>query len=138
MDAEKQTPPTGAPGAPPASPPPPTPPASSASASLEAREHLRRRREAGIAIGGVLTIVVLVWVELKLLGVTSYLFLGLVNLNFILLLVVLFVVGRNGVKLMLERRRNVLGSKLRSRLVLAFILLSLVPVALMSVHDQEA
>jgi len=131
VDAEKQTPPTGAPGAPPASPPPPTPPASSASASLEAREHLRRRREAGIAIGGVLTIVVLVWVELKLLGVTSYLFLGLVNLNFILLLVVLFVVGRNGVKLMLERRRNVLGSKLRSRLVLAFILLSLVPVALM-------
>jgi two-component system nitrogen regulation sensor histidine kinase NtrY len=80
---------------------------------------------------GVLAIVVLVWVELKLLGVTSYLFLGLVNLNFILLLVVLFVVGRNGVKLILERRRNVLGSRLRSRLVLAFILLSLVPVALM-------
>jgi two-component system nitrogen regulation sensor histidine kinase NtrY len=44
---------------------------------------------------------------------------------------VLFVVGRNGVKLLLERRRNVLGSRLRTRLVLAFILLSLVPVALM-------
>jgi two-component system nitrogen regulation sensor histidine kinase NtrY len=45
--------------------------------------------------------------------------------------VVLFVVARNGVKLVLERRRNVLGSRLRSRLVLAFIFLSLVPVALM-------
>ncbi|OIO05554.1 MAG: PAS domain-containing sensor histidine kinase [Desulfovibrionaceae bacterium CG1_02_65_16] len=109
----------------------PAPTTPSASSIVEAREHLRRRREAGIAVAGVLSIVVLVWVELKLLGVTSYLFLGLVNLNFILLLVVLFVVGRNGVKLMLERRRNVLGSRLRSRLVLAFILLSLVPVALM-------
>ena len=99
--------------------------------ATEVRERLRRRREIGIALIGVLAIVVLAWVELKLLGVNSYLFLGLFNLNFILLLVVLFVVVRNGVKLMLERRRNVLGSRLRSRLVLAFILLSLVPVALM-------
>jgi two-component system, NtrC family, nitrogen regulation sensor histidine kinase NtrY len=97
----------------------------------EARERLRRRREGSIALIGVFAFVVLTWVELKLLGINSYLFLGLFNLNFILLLVVLFVVGRNGVKLMLERRRNVLGSRLRTRLVLAFILLSLVPVALM-------
>ncbi|MBU1231049.1 MAG: HAMP domain-containing protein [Proteobacteria bacterium] len=98
---------------------------------LDARERARRKREAGIALAGVLLIVVLTWVELKLLGVNSYLFLGLFNLNFILLLVVLFVVARNGVKLMLERRRNVLGSRLRTRLVMAFIFLSLVPVALM-------
>jgi len=97
----------------------------------ELRERQRRRREVGIALLGVVVIVVLTWVELRLLGVNSYLFLGLVNLNIILLLVVLFVVGRNGVKLLLERRRNVLGSRLRTRLVLAFILLSLVPVALM-------
>ncbi|MDQ7834301.1 MAG: ATP-binding protein [Humidesulfovibrio sp.] len=99
--------------------------------SPEARERARRKREVAIALIGVLLIVVLTWVELKLLGVNSYLFLGLFNLNFILLLVVLFVVARNGVKLVLERRRNVLGSRLRSRLVLAFIFLSLVPVALM-------
>ncbi|MDO9082726.1 MAG: ATP-binding protein [Humidesulfovibrio sp.] len=97
----------------------------------DARERTRRKREVGIALAGVLLIVVLTWVELKLLGVNSYLFLGLFNLNFILLLVVLFVVARNGVKLVLERRRNVLGSRLRTRLVLAFIFLSLVPVALM-------
>lgn len=97
----------------------------------DARERARRKREVVIALIGVLLIVVLTWVELKLLGVNSYLFLGLFNLNFILLLVVLFVVARNGVKLVLERRRNVLGSRLRSRLVLAFIFLSLVPVALM-------
>jgi two-component system nitrogen regulation sensor histidine kinase NtrY len=97
----------------------------------ETRERLRRKREVGIALAGVLVIVVLTWLELKLLGVTSYLFLGLLNLNSILLLVALFVVARNAVKLVLERRRNVLGSRLRTRLVLAFILLSLVPVALM-------
>ncbi len=97
----------------------------------DAKERARRKREVLIALFGVLLIVVLTWVELKLLGVNSYLFLGLFNLNFILLLVVLFVVARNGVKLVLERRRNVLGSRLRSRLVLAFIFLSLVPVALM-------
>ena len=108
------------------------PPAPEASAQApDLRERQRRRREVGIALLGVVIIVVLTWVELRLLGVNSYLFLGLVNLNIILLLVVLFVVGRNGVKLLLERRRNVLGSRLRTRLVLAFILLSLVPVALM-------
>ncbi len=106
-------------------------PASAPANALEVRERQRRKREVGIALLGVLIIVVLTWVELRLLGVNSYLFLGLVNLNIILLLVVLFVVGRNGVKLLLERRRNVLGSRLRTRLVLAFILLSLVPVALM-------
>jgi len=102
-----------------------------AAAGTEARERLRRKREVGIALIGVLVIVVLTWVELRLMGVTSYLFLVLLNLNAILFLVVLFVVGRNGVKLMLERRRNVLGARLRTRLVLAFTLLSLVPVALM-------
>jgi len=108
----------------------PTEPTTTAPAP-DTRERLRRKREVGIALAGILAIVVLTWVELRLMGVTSYLFVGLFNLNLILLLVVLFVVGRNGVKLVLERRRNVLGSRLRSRLVLAFILLSLVPVALM-------
>ncbi|WP_419784596.1 sensor histidine kinase [Maridesulfovibrio sp.] len=56
---------------------------------------------------------------------------GLFNLNFILLLIVLFIVVRNGVKLLLERRRRVLGSKLRTRLVLSFMSLSLVPTLLM-------
>jgi len=111
--------------------PPAEGPAAPTGLSLEERERLRRKREVLIGIAGVLAIVVLTWVELRLMGVTSYLFAGLFNLNLILLLVVLFVVGRNAVKLILERRRNVLGSRLRTRLVLAFILLSLVPTALM-------
>ncbi len=95
------------------------------------KEKSRRKREVSLAVGGALLIVGLTWVELRMLGLNSALFLGLFNLNVILLLVMLFVVARNGVKLLLERRRNVLGSRLRTRLVAAFIFLSLVPVALM-------
>ncbi len=95
------------------------------------KEKTRRKREVSLAVGGAVLIVGLTWVELRLLGLNSTLFLGLFNLNVILLLVMLFVVARNGVKLLLERRRNVLGSRLRTRLVAAFIFLSLVPVSLM-------
>ena len=84
-----------------------------------------------LAAAVFLLIILLTWVELRYLGVNSYLFFGLFNLNFILLILVLFIVGRNGVKLLLERRRKVLGSSLRTKLVLAFISLSLVPTVLM-------
>lgn len=95
------------------------------------REQKRRRRELLLAGFCFALIAVLTWVELKYLGGNSYLFLGLLNLNFILLLLVLFIVARNSVKLLLERRRKVLGSRLRTRLVLAFISLSLIPTTLM-------
>ena len=96
-----------------------------------AKDIRRRHRELILALCGFVVIAILTWVELRFLGVNSYLFLALFNLNFILLLLVLFLVTRNAVKLVLERRRNVLGSKLRTRLVLAFISLSLIPTLLM-------
>lgn len=99
--------------------------------ATDARERKRRRRELLLAALLFLVVVVLSVVELKYLGVNAWLFMALFNLNFIFLLVVLLLVIRNGVKLLLERRRNVLGAKLRSRLVLAFISLSLVPTVLM-------
>ncbi|MCM0755730.1 ATP-binding protein [Desulfovibrio aminophilus] len=99
--------------------------------ATDLRERKRRRRELTLALVCFLAVIVLTWVELRFLGVNSYLFLGLFNLNFILLLLVLFIVTRNGVKLLLERRRKVLGSRLRTRLVLAFISLSLIPTVLM-------
>jgi two-component system nitrogen regulation sensor histidine kinase NtrY len=97
----------------------------------ETRERRKRQRELLLAFCGVLLIIVLTWVELKLLGVNSYIFLGLFNLNLILLILVLFLVLRNVVKLVLERRRKVLGSRLRTRLVLAFVALSIIPTLLM-------
>ncbi len=97
----------------------------------DTRERKRRQREMILAAVAFLLVVALTWVELTYFGVDSYFFLALFNLNFILLLLVLFIVVRNGVKLMLERRRRVLGSRLRTRLVLAFMCLSLIPTVLM-------
>ncbi|MFW6314049.1 MAG: ATP-binding protein [Desulfohalobiaceae bacterium] len=91
----------------------------------------KKKTEFLLALGAFLLIIVFSWIELKFFGVNSYLFLAVFNLNLILLLVILFLVLRNSVKLFLERRRNVRGSKLRTRLVLAFISLSLIPTILM-------
>jgi two-component system nitrogen regulation sensor histidine kinase NtrY len=91
----------------------------------------KRRTEILLGFGAFLLIVLFSWIELKFFGVNSHLFLAVFNLNLILLLVILFLVLRNGVKLLLERRRNVRGSRLRTRLVLAFITLSIIPTVLM-------
>lgn len=95
------------------------------------QERRKRRREIILAAAAVLLIVILSWIELRLLGLKSYLFFALFNVNLILLILVLFLVLRNVIKLMLDRRRRVLGSGLRSRLVLAFVTLSLVPTLIM-------
>ena len=58
---------------------------------------------------------------------------SLVNFNIIVLIVLAFLVGRNVVKLIFDRRRGILGSQLRLRLVLAFVLLSMVPTVLLFV-----
>jgi len=95
------------------------------------QERKKRQRELWLALFGVVLIGVLSWVELKFFGVNSYLFLGLFNFNLILLLLVLFLVLRNVVKLALERKRKVLGAKLRTRLVVIFFSLSIIPTLLM-------
>lgn len=105
--------------------------------TTDKREKKRRKRELILAAVTFLVIIALTWVELKYLGVDSYFFLALFNLNFILVLLILFIVLRNGVKLILERRRKVLGSHLRTRLVLVFMCLSLIPTALMFVISTQ-
>ncbi|WP_028587246.1 sensor histidine kinase NtrY-like [Desulfocurvus vexinensis] len=97
-----------------------------------ARERKRRQREIMLALALLVVVIVLTGVELKYFGeISSLVFLALFNINVILLCVVLFVVMRNVVKLVLERRRKVLGSKLRTRLVISFLALSIVPTVLM-------
>jgi two-component system nitrogen regulation sensor histidine kinase NtrY len=57
----------------------------------------------------------------------NLLFFILVNLNIIIICVLAFLIGRNVVKLVFDRRRKVLGSKLKMRLAVAFVGLTLVP-----------
>ncbi len=51
----------------------------------------------------------------------------LININLLLLLLLIFLVFRNLVKLLYDRKRKVMGAKLRTRLVMAFMTLTLLP-----------
>ena len=95
------------------------------------RELRRRRLELTAALITVLVVVVSSWWQLSYLEGDSWLFLVLLNINIILMLVVLFLVSRSVVKLFLERKRKIFGARLRTRLVLAFISISFIPVLIM-------
>ncbi|HID31516.1 MAG TPA: PAS domain-containing sensor histidine kinase, partial [Desulfobacterales bacterium] len=55
----------------------------------------------------------------------------LININTLVLLLLIFLVFRNIVKLLYDRRRKVMGAKLRTKLVVAFASLSLIPTILL-------
>jgi two-component system, NtrC family, nitrogen regulation sensor histidine kinase NtrY len=103
-----------------------------------AEESARRRRE-GWAIGAVAVLVTtLTLVEAKLAAIggtvaftSNIVIFALINLNVILVVLLIFLVTRNVFKILLDRRRNILGAKLRSRLVLIFISFSLIPTILL-------
>jgi len=55
----------------------------------------------------------------------------LININTLVLLLLIFLVFRNVVKLLYDRKRKVMGAKLRTKLVVAFAGLSLIPTILL-------
>ncbi|PKN77020.1 MAG: PAS domain-containing sensor histidine kinase [Deltaproteobacteria bacterium HGW-Deltaproteobacteria-10] len=62
---------------------------------------------------------------------TNILVYSLTSINAILILLLIFLIVRNVVKLFYEHRRGIIGSKLRTKLVAAFVSLSLVPTILL-------
>ena len=101
---------------------------------FDAAEERRRRRERALIVAiAVFSTLLLVGVprlmrqERITAGPGDLILWLLINLNAVLILLMLFLLIRNVVKLVFERRRGVLGSKLRAKLVLAFVLLSLAP-----------
>ncbi|HOX93851.1 MAG TPA: ATP-binding protein, partial [Syntrophales bacterium] len=58
---------------------------------------------------------------------------GLININIILVALLIFLIVRNVVKLVYERRHGILGAKLRTKLVAAFVGLTLVPTIVLFV-----
>ena len=62
---------------------------------------------------------------------TNILVYGLTSINVILIILLLFLIVRNVVKLFYEHRHGIIGSKLRTKLVAAFVGLSLVPTILL-------
>ncbi|HNS53791.1 MAG TPA: ATP-binding protein [Syntrophales bacterium] len=97
-------------------------------------EMKRRRRERIIIVAVVIGIVLLTFIETSIFSKEALVpdfrdvvIFGLINVNIILVLLLIFLIVRNIVKLVYERRRGILGSKLRTKLVAAFVTLSLVP-----------
>ncbi|MDY0391410.1 sensor histidine kinase [Desulfobulbus oligotrophicus] len=62
---------------------------------------------------------------------STILIFALININGLLLLLMLYLVLRNLVELVFERRQNILGARLRTRLVICFISLSFIPTAIL-------
>lgn len=57
-------------------------------------------------------------------------FIGLVNINLILVLLLLFLIFRNVVKVFIERRGKIFGSSLKSKLMISFVSFSVIPTLL--------
>ena len=57
-------------------------------------------------------------------------FIGLVNINLILVLLLLFLIFRNVVKVFLERRGKIFGASLKSKLLISFVSFSVIPTLL--------
>ncbi len=102
---------------------------------LEKTKRLRERW----AIGGVaFLVVVLTLLEANLAAVgghvgfsSNIVIFALINLNVVLVVLLIFLVTRNVFRILMDRRRNILGAKIRSRLVLIFICFSLIPTILL-------
>jgi two-component system nitrogen regulation sensor histidine kinase NtrY len=102
-------------------------------------EHGRRQYwEVAIILATALAVLLLAFSLTRLPQLTdshslasNAVFVVLINLNIILLVLLVFLVGRNLIKLFYERRRKLLGAHLRFRLVLAFVAISLLPAILL-------
>jgi two-component system nitrogen regulation sensor histidine kinase NtrY len=70
-------------------------------------------------------------IEVALPVNSNILIFALINANVLLVLLVLFLVLRNLAELMFERYQKVLGTKLKTKLVVSFISLSLIPTILL-------
>lgn len=108
------------------------------SAPIDLKERLKRRREWIVTASLSLLFVGLTVLEFRLTQVakslpfvTSIFFFGLLNINLIILIALVWLVARNIGKIFLERRRNLLGSRLKTKLVIAFLGFSIIPTVVL-------
>jgi len=106
--------------------------------SVRDADSQRRRREGILIIVIILVVALLTFVETRTIRFggdipvsNAILMFILININLLLLILLIFLVFRNLVKLLYDRRRKVMGAKLRTRLVVAFIVLTIVPTVVL-------
>ena len=105
---------------------------------LSMGERKRRKRELIISVGIIVLVTLLTLVENRWISFgtsipvsNTILMFILININLLLLILLIFLVFRNLVKLLYARHRNVMGTRLRTRLVMAFVALSLLPTIIL-------
>ena len=105
--------------------------------NIDEKELKKRRRERIImVVVGVLaitfTLIASNFFNKEDLPLSTNIFVyGLTSINAILIILLLFLIIRNVVKLFYEHRHGIIGSKLRTKLVATFIGLSLIPTILL-------
>ncbi len=105
---------------------------------IAGEERLRRKRDY-IIIAAVLVLAAVISLftvrSMRLAGdiPVSHMILMfiLINIDLLLIILLIFLVFRNLVKLLVERRRKVEGTRLRTKLVAAFITLTLLPASVL-------
>ncbi|MEJ2655918.1 MAG: ATP-binding protein [Desulfobacterales bacterium] len=101
---------------------------------LSKEDKKRRKREIIISVAIIAVVALLTFIENRIIHFgadipvsNTILMFILININLLLLILLIFLVFRNLVKLLYDRKRKVMGTTLRTRLVVAFIALSLLP-----------
>ena len=105
---------------------------------ISKEERNRRKREVIIIFVIIAVVALLTFAESRIIhfgaGIpisNTILMFILININLLLLILLIFLVFRNLVKLLYDRKRKVMGAKLRTKLVVAFITLSLLPTIIL-------
>jgi len=105
----------------------------------------RQRRERIIIACLIVVVIILSFFGFKAfdLGLDlpvsgSILVFSLIDINVILLLLLIYLIVRNLVKLFFERKKNIMGARLRTKLVLAFMTLSLLPTIILFIVSVQS
>ena len=102
------------------------------------QEQSRKKKEGLLVLVILITVGILTFAETRItdfgsdfsLSSTVLMFI-LINTNLLLLLALILLVFRNLAKLYYEKKNNILGSKLKTRLIAAFIVLALLPTTVL-------
>ena len=111
----------------------------------KAKDTVQRRRTAPWLLGGLVLLLLFTLVALQALGLWTFLppdttsdtllIYALSSLNFAAFVVFSFIFIRSLLKLRRERKERQLGSKIKTRLVVSFISLSLLPITAMALFS---
>lgn len=111
---------------------------------LDISEIKRRKRERFIIAISLLLVICLGFIEYRLIAGRSslppsgnLLIFAIINLNILLILLIIYLTIRNIVKLVFEDKARLFGAKLRTKLVTAFIFLSLIPTAVLFIVSMQ-